>query len=272
MRTYSQAEFMMKFNVQKLMEIPFEENDAVKLGVVFDLDKGAVQTLLQEFRDNNRNAAKALSSVLSISQPDSNIRKTVVFAGDSNTANRECYFYILQALFTDHQGLNMINSGMSGWRSNNFFDTFYTYVLQFKPDIVSFMLGTNDMRKALDEQRLNNISLEEYENKMRYMIAKLIRMNVKVIINTVPPVHCSLFEKTHPDMNWTYSEADYQAYNGVLIRIGEETGALTNNMIPVYEKMNLDDLLLPDGIHLSPAGHSMLAAKLAPILIRALNS
>lgn len=272
MRTFSETEWAIKYNFQKLMEILLDESDIERLSAIFGINIDSIKILLKEFQDNNKLAARELSKQIPLQEKNKDICKTVVFVGDSNTADRESYFYILQEFFSSYRSIKLINSAQYGWRSNNFFDAFYNYVLVFKPNTVSFMLGSNDMRKTRDEYGFNNIAISEYETKMRYMVRKVSEMDVKVILNTIPPVNCAVFEKENGVRNLTYSENDYTLYNEALIRIANESGVRINNMMPAYAKENMDAFLMSDGIHLSLYGQSLLAKHLAPMLMDAMDT
>jgi lysophospholipase L1-like esterase len=82
----------------------------------------------------------------------------------------------------------VINSGISGNITDNILNDFDWRVGQFKPTVVSVMIGTNDCVR-------DSISLDYYENKLEILLNKIRGLNAIPILHT--PTIVAINEAPH---------------------------------------------------------------------------
>jgi lysophospholipase L1-like esterase len=143
----------------------------------------------------------------------------------------------------------IINTGISGNTSRNILDDFEWRVSQFKPDVVSIMIGTNDCAN-------DRVPLDAYEKNMIGLVKKFRSLGAIPILHTPNPI----IEALDP------SRASLERYVKVIKNIAEKEQVILvdnygywceeiqkSNGVKVYKEW-LNDPLHPDG-----NGHSEIA-------------
>jgi len=198
----------------------------------------------------------------------------IVAFGDSTTATRST----IEAVYTqrlpyllDGIGIKniVINAGVGGSHTGFLTDNsrhnvqhardrFSYAVLGKSPDLVIISFGIND--SWIDEgQTESRISLEKYEQKLRYMIDELTQKEVDIILLT-PNAFGNRYESWRYERTHSYAEkvrTIASELNIILIdqwKMFEEYGAIDGQKI--------DDLLI-DGMHPNDKWHLQLAEMLA---------
>lgn len=114
-----------------------------------------------------------------------------VALGDSITAYRshvKTYYEHISEQMDEWLRGETINSGVGGWNTNDLFHHLEEKCLQYKPQIVSIMIGTNDhaIYKSKAEPA---VVLERYEQNLRAIIDALYQASLhkpKLILMTPP--------------------------------------------------------------------------------------
>ncbi len=93
--------------------------------------------------------------------------------------------------------LEVINKGISGNRSIDLINRWQSDVLNIKPDILSILIGTNDIWRQFDMPEMDIIDADMYENNLRKMVEAAIENGIsKIILCEIPPI-----EKGFDDYN-----------------------------------------------------------------------
>lgn len=242
--------------MQKLiLDIP--EDDYIRLGMIFDAAPDYVKELTNRFSDTLDLQAETLRSEMTI--PDVHERKAIAFVGDSLTSDRESFMNILRRAYRDTENLTFIDAAVSGDKSDDARMKFYFRTLNHHPDIVHILLGTNDMRENKDRFGDSCLSLQDYERNLEYMVKSLTEEGGKVILSTIPPICNTGLRKRFPDDNWIYRRGKIDSLNEILETVADRNRVKLNDMRPVYEKYDAENLLLADGLHLNEKGQRLLA-------------
>ena len=143
----------------------------------------------------------------------------------------------------------IINTGISGNTSRNILDDFEWRVSQFKPDVVSIMIGTNDCAKE-------RVPLDAFEKNMISLVKKFRGLGAIPILHTPNPI----IEALDP------SRASLEKYVKVIKNIAEkEQVILVDNYGYWLEEIEKPDGVkvhkewLNDPLHPDGEGHSKIA-------------
>ncbi len=113
--------------------------------------------------------------------PEYNKLKTlaIAFVGDSITSDRASYMNVLKRIYKNNTNISFIDGAVSGDKSDDAVMKLYLRVLNYKPDIVHIMLGTNDLRRNKDNNSKPCISLDEIKHNLEYLIRTIKESGAK---------------------------------------------------------------------------------------------
>jgi lysophospholipase L1-like esterase len=145
------------------------------------------------------------------------------------------------------------HEGHSGWQNSNFQPTAGGFVSTYKPDVVVYHVGTNDIWSNVDANtaigRLRDVLTRIYAAKpdTHVVVAKIVRMNVG-------------------------KEAQWQSYNS-------QIPGVVSGFAAQGRRISLADLsatlapadLQGDGIHVTDGGHRKMADAFYPVVKAALD-
>lgn len=145
------------------------------------------------------------------------------------------------------------HEGHSGWQNSNFQSTAGGYVARYRPDVIVYHVGTNDIWSNIDANtaitRLRDVLTKIYAAKPRthVVLAKIVRMNVG-------------------------KYAQRRRYN-------KQIPTVVNDFKATGRRISLADLsrtiarsdLQRDGIHLTDAGHRKMAKAFYPVVKAAVD-
>lgn len=188
-----------------------------------------------------------------------------VFTGDSITqgAKHTSGFRSYPEIFSEHVKFEMgrardivINTAISGNATTDILKDFDWRIGQFKPQVVSIMIGTNDAASS------RNISVEVFENNLRSLIKKFRDINAIPIINTPN----TILPGERPDKN---ERMQLPLYVAAIRRVARKMQTIfvdhwsywENNQQKVNEEIWMADPLHPDG-----RGHLEMARQIFSIL------
>ena len=265
-----ESEFKVRFNLQNYLKEDIDENNFERIGSVLGIETATVRNIATNISKSVEKQARILDKERRFSSfTDKPLSCKVIFVGDSITSDRQSFANIISCVFSSEDGIGFINAGVSGWRTTEFLDDFYFKVLSCKADIAHVMLGTNGMRRSRFDYGKCNVSPEEFEKNIRYILHALAEHGTQTIISTLPPYDLS--RETYDVGNWTVDQTDYDEYNDIIIGSSKEEGCILNDMRTIYSKYDLKELLEEDGVHLSKTGHYILAEQLIGKLVEMID-
>lgn len=196
----------------------------------------------------------------------------ILFQGDSITDGNRThdndwnhvmghgYAYLISSrLWFDHpeKKFHFLNRGISGHKVTDLAARWQTDTLDLKPNILSIMIGVNDVLAALNGD--NKFSAENYENDYRALLKRTLSAlpNVKLVI-------CAPFVMPGARTNNKYNIwADEVAKRGT---IAKKLSAEFQAVFVDFQKPFNDALAkapveywIWDGVHPMPAGHELMA-------------
>lgn len=167
-----------------------------------------------------------------------------VFLGDSITD-----WYDLDKYF---EGLPVVNSGVSGYSTNNILNNMNKMVYQYNPSKVFILIGINDLELKVD----NDVVV----NNIRKIVQgiKKNRRYAKIYVESIYPINNSDDDKIEGSIiNGNRKNSDIIDINNKLVKLTEEEGA---TYIDLHKELVDDGGLLKieytvDGLHLSSEGY-----------------
>lgn len=206
----------------------------------------------------------------------------IVALGDSITkgvrsgvSEAQTFEALLQEWLSAHaMPVEVINVGIGGERTDMALLRLDADVIALKPDYVLIMYGTNDSH--IDAGKTDvRLSLEQYEQNLHTIIARLRDAGAKPILMTSIPLCHTHQHATRPpysEQGPNYRLTDYvAACRQVAVA---ENVPLVDNFAAWAEAAFLGaDLpaMTTDGCHPNPAGHEFLACTIYPVLARILG-
>jgi len=192
----------------------------------------------------------------------------IVCLGDSITQMGESpggYVWLLRKYLTAlYPGMEVINSGISGHKSNDMLARFDRDVLAHKPDMVTISVGVNDVWHGFyDNHPMGDgpkgVPLPEYRKNVEAMVAAARAANVKIVLLSTTVIY--------EDLN-NRENAKLVGYNAALRDIARKNDALFidfqkpfQSLIKAYRATTggRDNLLTTDGVHMNPEGNKVMA-------------
>jgi len=168
--------------------------------------------------------------------------------------NRNSYPAQLSHLLPDNYSVK--NFGVNGacatpGQSDYYLNNDIQNIINWEPDIILLMLGSNDTKE------FNWISREKYIEGMNHIIQKISSQKTKVILITPPPCHFNPFGIRDSVMRDEILPS--------LMHLSQENGLL---LINIYDILARNENIYIDNIHLNSKGYSIMSAELAKYLMK----
>ncbi len=211
---------------------------------------GATAEEVAEFINWCDNWQKEQADILSAKFDTSKLHgKKILFVGDSITADRLGY----RGIVTKAACMEARNAAISGAISTDMFRYLPDKLQNFKPDIVSVMIGTNDSLIIAGERNL--VRKEEYRDNIANILKLSKQSGATVIISTIPPTD----EKRFPAGNSSNNNANIDEYCEIVREEAQKYGVILNDFSKAAKSKDLEQLLIYDGIHLDKSGQAFFA-------------
>ena len=181
------------------------------------------------------------------------VDENIVFLGDSIF---ECYD--LDKYF---EGVNTVNSGISGNTSQDILDNMYKRVYRYNPSKVVLLIGTNDLNKDVEPEKV-------VEN-----IGKIIdgikknRPYADIYVQSVYPVNRSDADKIYIDSVGDRKNSTIKGMNENIKNLCEEKKVTYMNIydVLVNEDGELELDYTTEGLHITDAGYEVITNEINKI-------
>lgn len=161
---------------------------------------------------------------------------------------------VAEALGGFHPGLHVANRGVSGFRVRDLRAAWQADVLADPPDVLSVLVGVNDTWRRYD--RNDPTSVADYVRDYRHLLDTAAGTGARLVL--VEP-----FLVPVTGGQWTWRE-DLDGRIHAVRRLAGEYDALllaADGLLNQAARQAGDPAkLTPDGVHLEPLGHELLAA------------
>ncbi|NLS77172.1 MAG: SGNH/GDSL hydrolase family protein [Chloroflexi bacterium] len=159
------------------------------------------------------------------------------------------------------EGLAEVGSpDQNGGTSQNVLDHLDEWALAPQPDVVHLNCGLHDLRKEFGSDQ-SAVPLDRYQANLEVILRRLRKeTHAKVIWALTTPVNEAWHHARKP---FDRFEADVIAYNRVAAEICQRMAVPMNDLYQVAMRAGRDQILLPDGVHFTPEGYTILGEAVA---------
>ncbi len=180
--------------------------------------------------------------------------ETIVFLGDSITqagTSPEGYITLFKlACDVTGHSIKVINSGISGHKSNDMLARLQKDVIDHHPNYVSISCGVNDVWHGE-----RGVPLPDYKKNMTEIVDRCQSAGIKILLLTATPIYENPDSKENQKLG---------AYNEFLHQVAKQKKLLLCDLnaafLAMYEKKLTDEkLLTTDGVHMNPRGNRLMA-------------
>lgn len=241
-------EFFLRFSLQQMGGSMSQDVYTVKQAIQATDEEMEVR--LNKFRQS---VAKRSDCLKQKYNTDNLKGKKVLFVGDSITADKMGYRNVVCEV-ASLEGMCLAYSGAT---STDMYRFVNERICTFEPDIVSVMIGTNDSFFHSGVQKENLVSKAEYERNIRGILETATHYNKQVVISTIP--QCVESALCGDEFKYNTDE-NISAYNQIVRKAASDFGVTLIDFEAKLKTMPKDSLYEPDGVHLSPDGHDVLAS------------
>lgn len=155
------------------------------------------------------------------------------------------------------------NRGISGNRVVDLFARMKIDMINLKPDIMSILIGVNDVWHEYTRQ--NGVSAEKFELVYSLMIEELQRelpeLKIMILEPFVLPGSATENNEEHPH-RWDYFREEVKLRGEAAKRIAQKYGLPFVPLQETFTKANADapsnDYWTRDGVHPTAAGHTLI--------------
>jgi lysophospholipase L1-like esterase len=204
-------------------------------------------------------------------------RRRIVVLGDSITkgyragvTQAETFASLLQdSLRAAGHDVDVINQGVGGERTDQALARLNRDVLALEPDIVTVMYGTND--SYVDQgQQDSRLSAEQFRQNLELILAELRRIGIQPILMTEPRWGDQAGNNgagEHPNLR-------LEKFVDECRSVADKTQTPLIDHFKVWTKANSDGTDIgawtTDQCHPNPAGHSIIAETILPVVLKAM--
>jgi lysophospholipase L1-like esterase len=179
---------------------------------------------------------------------------------DPNHILGQDYAYLIAADVGGHfpeQNLTFINRGVSGNTVSDLAARWQKETLDLKPDILSILIGVNDVWHNLD--KTNHVSAAEFEKTYDQILAEARAANPRLKIVLCEPF---ILPGRATDGHWDECQADIKSVRAVIEKLGVKYQAAVVNFQAVFDAATNRasvNYWIWDGVHPTYAGHQLMA-------------
>jgi len=148
----------------------------------------------------------------------------------------------------------------NGRDSRNILAHLDDWVIARAPDLVHLNCGLHDLKREFNAT-MNQVPLDEYATNVRTILTRLQRATrAQITWATTTPVNEAWH---HANKEFDRFESDVIAYNSCATQIARELNIPIDDLYAVVTHFGRDKLLLPDGVHFTAAGYTLLGKHVA---------
>ncbi len=179
--------------------------------------------------------------------------KTLKYAslGDSLTAGtgtfdyKETFPYLVSQKLSLKQNIELYNFARAGGTSKDVLDNQLPKVLSLKPDLVTLLIGTNDIHGL--------VSLSDFENNLDKIVYAIKNSGTKVYLLSIP--YLGSDKIIYPPYN-TILDLETKKFNKIIDNLAEKYNV---NLIDLYSLQKPSDFYSEDEFHPSGKGYASWA-------------
>lgn len=183
--------------------------------------------------------------------------------GQFVSPNRIWVNQVASRLEANHNGLVVQNPSLNGRTTRQALEDMPYQVQSHSPDVVYIQFGMNDCNHWVSDKGVTRVSIKSFATNLSEIIlrARLAGAQQVYVATNHPTPHLKPYDNVS-GVSISYQDSNQQ-FNEAIRSVARELGAILidNEAHWVANHYStpaaLADLVLPDGIHLSEAGHAV---------------
>lgn len=179
----------------------------------------------------------------------------VVCVGDSITFGQ----YLPLGVPAWPERMGATGRGVCGETTRQALERFPRDVQENPADVTVLQWGHNDANRWKSDNGLPRVSRRAFRANLREMVARCRAVGTRPVLCTLTP--------TLKDIDY---DTDVSAYNRAVWTVASKDGVQVADVHTTFRLTDTHSLLLPDGLHLSDAGHELYAATVSEAVYPAL--
>lgn len=187
---------------------------------------------------------------------------------DMNHIYGSGYMYLCAAYYQGNypeREYEFYNRGISGNTLNDLEKRWTVDVIELQPDVLSILIGTNDVDEFLKSDTNQTFDFIEWEKRYRSLLDNSLQSNPNLkIVLCLPFV--AYTGKMHKSMDFEKRDMLVNYCAGIVKQIAKDYKAICLPFNLLFDKIlketptSQDTYWIWDGIHPTPAGHQRMAA------------
>ena len=137
-----------------------------------------------------------------------------------------------------------------------------------KPDLVHLNCGLHDLKRA-KATGAYQVPLAEYEANLKEIVARVRGAGIPLVFASTTPILDARHAARGADFDRT--EADVERYNVAALALMKGAGVPVHDLHWVVAQGGVEQMMLKDGTHYTPAGYERLAEAVADCILRQLS-
>ena len=152
---------------------------------------------------------------------------------------------------------------MNGGDSRNVLANLDAWLETSQPDVVHINCGLHDLKTPFDTG-VATVPLAEYRQNVQTILTQISRVVPIVLWATTTPVNTAWH---HAAKEFDRFENDITNYNSAAVTVAHTLAVPVNDLYKTVMTAGRDDLLFTDGVHFTAEGYTLLAEKVAAIIL-----
>jgi lysophospholipase L1-like esterase len=164
----------------------------------------------------------------------------------------------------------IVSPPANGGDSGNVLKHLEEWAIREQPAIVHFNAGIHDTKKA-KASGMFQVSPAEYEANLRQIVSRIRKeTEATVLFATTTPIHDQRAAAARQERDYELLNASVEQYNAIAVKVMGELKVPIEDLHTVLAKpkggKTLDELIVADGVHLTPEGREMVGQAVAGFL------
>ena len=197
---------------------------------------------------------------------------TFAVIGCSFSSEYLSYVNIVTELLRAYPGIRVIDAAVTAETVPQTLANLYNRVLRYKPDLASLYMGINDMRRNGDVYTKNNVSPQEFQRDMNYIVDMVHACGGQTILHTLTPCNIPAQERGVRDKRWTYRIDDWDVFNGIIREIAEVKNCPLNDQTESLKNFSGSVNIPENGLHLTKEAQIFLALRFMNVLLETVDT
>ncbi len=189
---------------------------------------------------------------------------------DMNHIYGHGYMFLIASQFqgeTPEKGYRFYNRGISGNTLDDMEARWHDDVIAHSPDVVSILIGTNDVHRYIESDRSGPFDFDSWEKRYRALldITRDSLPEVRFVLGSPFTAYTGNMRNYNSTEDFNLRKSTIEHLDSIVEKIAADYGAVFVPYHELFKQLGNDYPALPDnywiwdGIHPTPSGHRKMA-------------